>query len=423
MKKMKGTFMRVTKRLMTAATVSTLALALVACAPDDGGSETPTTEDSQSEEPTEAEAGAEGGDAEPIDIGIIYSKTGPLAAYGENYIQALHAGIDYATDGTGIAGGYEINFTIVDDGGDASKAVTAFKDMVGEGVPIIAGTTDSGIAMQLAPLAEQNQTVFIGGPAATDPITGINGYTFRSGRQTLQDVATAGSFLTDLEGSNILVLAQDTAFGAGNVAAVESVLGAKGANVDSLKVPEGATEFTPFAQQLIDADPDLLFVAWAGETTGAMWQALDQQGVFDALTVTTGLANEATFGAYGDAGTGISFLNHYFAGAGNNPVEDAMIELLEASGGTADIFSPDGFNAALMIVHALEEGAVTPDAVVAALEGWSFDGPKGPMQIRASDHALIQPMFRVKLTNEGGEWVPELIGTASGDEVAPPEAG
>jgi hypothetical protein len=32
------------------------------------------------------------------------------------------------------------------------------------------------------------------GPAAADAITGINEYTFRSGRQSAQDVATAGTF-------------------------------------------------------------------------------------------------------------------------------------------------------------------------------------------------------------------------------------
>ena len=37
----------------------------------------------------------------------------------------------------------------------------------------------------------------VGGPAATDALTGINDYTFRSGRQTYQDVATAGTFLDD----------------------------------------------------------------------------------------------------------------------------------------------------------------------------------------------------------------------------------
>ena len=50
------------------------------------------------------------------------------------------------------------------------------------------GTGSSGVALQMAPLAAQNQVLYISGPAASDAITGINKYTFRAGRQTYQDV-------------------------------------------------------------------------------------------------------------------------------------------------------------------------------------------------------------------------------------------
>ena len=64
-----------------------------------------------------------------------------------------------------------------DDGGDPAKAVTAAKQYIGQGVKIVAGTTDSGVASQLAPLAEQNKILYIDGPAATDKITGANRHT------------------------------------------------------------------------------------------------------------------------------------------------------------------------------------------------------------------------------------------------------
>src|SRR5690606_34274213 len=113
----------------------------------------------------------------------------------------------------------------------------------------------------------------------------INDYTFRSGRQSVQDVATAGQFVKDLDGSRVLVFAQDNAFGQGNVAAVEDVLGAEGAEVSEILVPEDVTEFTPFARQIVDAQPDLVFVAWAGANAGSMWQALEQQGAFEAAPI------------------------------------------------------------------------------------------------------------------------------------------
>ncbi len=276
--------------------------------------------------------------------------------------------------------------------------------------------------MAVAEQAEQNKVLYISGPAAADALTGLNEYTFRSGRQTSQDVATAGTFLDDLNGKKITVFAQNTAFGQGNEAGVKAILGAKGANVDSILVAEDVTEFTPFAQQLLAGQPDLVFVAWAGATSGAMWQALVQQGVFDAVPVVTGLGDAATFGAFGEASDKIQFLNYYFPGANDYEVNTAMIDLVTEAGGDPDLFTPDGFNAALMIVHAIKEGHDDVDAMISALEGYTFDGPKGTLTVRAGDHALLQEMYQVKLIKDGDAYVPELIAAVPAEEVAPAEA-
>ena len=402
----KGTHMRVTKKLLLGSVVVTAALALAACAPSgdpDNGSTEP-------------------GGLSEVTVGIVTSESGPLAGYGKQYLDAFKAGLDYATDGTGEIDGTTINVEYRDDAGDPDKAVTAVKELIGSGVNIIAGTASSGVALAVAEQAEQNKVLYISGPAAADAITGINDYTFRSGRQSAQDVATAGTFLDDIEGRTVTVFAQDNAFGQGNVAAVQAILGGQGATVNSVLVAEDATEFTPFAQQVLAGAPDLVFVAWAGATSGAMWQAMSQQGVMDEIPVVTGLGDSATFGAYGEASEKISFLNHYFPGAPDNDVNTAMVEAIEEAGGTPDLFSPDGFNAAIMIVHAIESGQGDVDAMVAALEGFEFEGPKGSMTVRASDHALIQEMYQVKLVAKDGTFVPELVDTVSADDVAPAEA-
>lgn len=397
--------MRVTKKLLLGSVAATAALALAACAPTAPGGES-----------------TEGAGPTEVTVGIVTSESGPLAGYGRQYLDAFEAGLDYATDGTGEIDGTAINVEYRDDAGDPDKAVTAVKELIGEGVNIIAGTASSGVALAVAEQAAQNQVLYISGPAAADAITGINEYTFRSGRQSAQDVATAGTFLDDIEGKTVAVFGQDNAFGQGNVAAVEAILGGKGATITPVLVAEDVTEFTPFAQQVLAAAPDLVFVAWAGATSGAMWQAMSQQGVLDEIPVVTGLGDAATFGAYGEASEKINFLNHYFPGAPDNDVNTAMVEAIEEAGGTPDLFSPDGFNAAIMIVQAIREGKGDVDAMVAALEGFEFEGPKGTMTVRESDHALIQEMYQVRLVADGGSFVPELVDTVAADEVAPAEA-
>jgi branched-chain amino acid transport system substrate-binding protein len=368
--------------------------------------------------PQEAANGPAGDDT-PYKVGIVYSETGALASYGQQYKEGFEAGLKYATKGTGKVGNHPVDVTWTDDAGDPTKAVPAVTNLIGQGVKVIAGSTSSGVAVQVAPLAKDNKVLFISGPAASDAVTGVNKYTFRSGRQSLQDVLTASTFIGDLTGKKVLVFAQDSAFGQANVAAVTTVLGGKGAAVSKILVPAADTVFTTWAAQALAAKPDMIFVAWAGTTAPAMWQALDQQGVLASTTVVTGLDIRASWPTFGAAGAKISFLVHYFDGASSNAAVDALHSSL--GGKPIDLFHGDGFTAAQMIVHALEADGADVDKMVKALEGWSFDGIKGKYTVRPEDHALLQPMFQTKLVADGaGGFKAQLVKAVAPEAVAPP---
>ena len=370
--------------------------------------------------PGQAGGGGEGGADGPHKVGLVYSKSGPLAPYGEQYKAGFEVGLDHATDGTGEVDGQKVEISEKDDAGDPSKAVSAATDLIGEDNQIIAGSTASGAALQVAPLAKDNEILFISGPAAVDGVTGANDYTFRSGRQTYQDVATAGTMLGDVDGKEITVLAQDSAFGTANIDAVKSVLGEKGAKVTEIEAPAGANDFTPFATKIKSQSPDLLFVAWAGDNASSMWSTLSQQGVFEETKVVTGLDIKATHSLFGEAGTKIDFLSHFFEGAGDNEEYTALEEGLKEEGHEVDLFSTDGFVAAQMVVRAIEEGEGDVDAMVAGLEGWTFESPKGEMEIREEDHALLQPMYTVSLEKDGKDFTPVREDIIPAEDVAPP---
>jgi branched-chain amino acid transport system substrate-binding protein len=356
--------------------------------------------------------------AAPVNVGLVYSKTGLLGGYGAEYADGFAAGLEYATGGTGMVNGHKIVVTERDDAGDPAKAVAAAKDLVGQGYKIIAGATSSGVALQLAPLAAENHILFISGPAAADAITGNNRYTFRSGRQTYQDVATAAAVVGNVRGKKILVLAQDTAFGQANFKGVEAILGTeRGASVSNLYVPLSANDFAPFAQKIKDAKPDLLFVAWAGATGTALWKTLDEQGVFESTKIVTGLADRASYPSFQPVEAKLNFLSYYFYQAPKTKQNDYLIAALKKQNKVPDLFDPDGFVAAQMIVRAIEKSDGSDvDKMVAALDGWTFDAPKGRETVRAQDHAMLQPMYIAKLN--GSE--PQLLRTLDASSVAPP---
>ena len=354
-----------------------------------------------------------------VKFGLIYSQTGLLASYGKEYLDGFNIGLKYVTNGTGKVSGHKVVVNVNDDAGDPTKAVSIAKDLIGQGYHIIGGSASSGVALQVAPIAEQNKVLFISGAAATDAITGKNKYTFRSGRQSIQDVFTAKAMIGDVTGKKVLVFAQDTAFGTGNVAAVKSVF--TGATVSQLLVPASANDFTPFAKQARDAKAEMIFVAWAGTTAQSMWQAMGQQGAVDSSTVVTGLAEKATWSIFGSAGSKISLLAHYFEGAASNAAATYLIGEEKKAGSFSDLFTPDGFVTAQLLARAIEkaDGDTNVDAMITALEGYSFLAPKGQQTVRAGDHAMLQPMFIAKLSQSGSDYTATLVKTLSAQDTAP----
>src|SRR5713101_6872052 len=125
--------------------------------------------------------------AKSVNVAFIYPKTGGLAAFGQEEFDGFQAGLAYTA---GKCGGYAINPTYIDDATNPATAIDAFKSEVGQGVKIIAGTGSSGIALQLGPLAAQNNVLYIAGAAAADAITGLNRNTFRAGRQRCRTFLT-----------------------------------------------------------------------------------------------------------------------------------------------------------------------------------------------------------------------------------------
>jgi branched-chain amino acid transport system substrate-binding protein len=162
-----------------------------------------------------------------------------------------------------------------------------------------------------------------------------------------------------------------------------------------------------------------LFVAWAGTTGSALFKTLDDQGVFESTKVVTGLADRAAYPSFAPVEKKLTFLSYYFYQAPKTKANDYLIDALKKQGKVPDLFDPDGFVAAEMIVRAIEKSDGTDvDKMVAALDGWSFDAPKGRETIRAGDHAMLQPMYIAKLS--GSE--PQLLRTLDPSAVAPPVA-
>ena len=352
-------------------------------------------------------------------VGIVYSRTGLLSAYGAEYVEGLKYGIQYATKGTGMVNGKKINLTYADDATDPATGVSQMKTMIGQGDTIIAGATSSGVALQEAPIAAQNHVLFISGPAASDAITGLNKYTFRSGRQTYQDVATRRP--------TSAVAARTSSSSRRTPPSARQLR--RGEGDHRRQGPHGDPDLRAALGDRHDAVRPAGEAGEAGPALRGMGR-LDRPGhvvgsrpagrVLEVQSIVTGLAERATYPSYGPAVGKIQFISHYLYQAPSNKVNTWLVTQMRKKSQFPDLFTPDGFVAGQMIVHALQVGDGNVDKMIPALEGWTFLAPKGWQAIRPQDHAMLQPMFRVSLSQVGKVWTAKVLGTANAYQTAPP---
>lgn len=384
--------------------------------------------------PTEAptEAPTEVPLGEPLKIGVLSDLSGGLQLFGNEMWNGLQLGFEYATDGTLVAGNRPIELIIKDDTSNVDTATAAARELIeSDGVEILIGNTSSALALQVQQIALENDVVYFAAPAASADITGknFNDHTFRVCRNAAQDGLTMAAWSLENVGKNYLILAEDYAFGKATAAGFQAAFGALGATfltTDPIFAPSDTTDFTSYIQQVKDAQPDGLVLIWATNTSGTiLFQQLADQGVAGEIPFITGFSSNDTIKLLDAGFVGATGLIVYHYTIPQTEVNAWLVQHHnEKFGGNPDLFSECGFATAQAVVAALEatHGDTSSEALIGALEGLTFEGPKGTYTIRPEDHQALASMYIVKLVSvdDADEKFFELVKEVSGEESAPP---
>lgn len=373
---------------------------------------------------------ATGATAQTKDIRIahVYSKTGPLEAYGKQTQTGFMMGLDYATGGTMMVAGRKLTVIERDDQGKPdvgkSQLAAAYGD---DNADIAVGPSSSGVALALLPVAEEYKKVLLVEPAVADSITGDkwNRYIFRTGRNSSQD-AIANAVALDKPGVTITTLAQDYAFGRDGVKAFkESIKKAK--LIDGEFLPTSTTDFTAGAQRLIDKLKDqpgrkVIWILWAG--AGNPFKIADLDLKRYGIEIATGGNILPAMAAYKNF-PGMEGATYYYFGIPKNPVNEWLVaNHYKQFKAPPDFFTAGGMSAAIAVVEALKktQGATASDKLIAAMEGLAFETPKGRMVFRKEDHQAMQSMyhFRIKADPAFAWGVPELVREIKPEEMDVP---
>lgn len=383
-------------------------------------------------QPTTAPTAAGGS----IKVGLLTDRSGVVAIYGPMLEQGFDLGLQYATDGTMQVAGKKIEVLIRDTQSKPDVGTQLARELIEkDGAKILVGVPNSATALAISGVAKENKVIYIAEPAASPDLTGaqFNEYTFRTSRTSVQDALTMGAALKDL-GKKFVQIAQEGAFGRGSAQAFYNVVKANGGtfvvndndkDFGGVYAPPETTDFTSYLNKLLDSKADVVIVTWSGAGFVPLFQQMQQLGVFKTMTVATGMGDNQTMKAgYGTAigSVGVSVYHYTLP---KNKVNDWLVEQhMKKYNAPPDLFTAGGFAAAQLVVESLKKtnGAVDAATLIKAMEGLSFESPKGTFTIRPEDHVALQPLYLVKLTNVTDPQFKffDLVKEFKGTETAPP---
>ena len=362
-----------------------------------------------------------------IRIAHVYSKTGPLEAYGKQTQTGLMMGLNYATGGTMMVGGKKIVVIEKDDQfkPDVAKSLlaAAYAD---EKVDLAVGTTGSPSALAMLPVAEEYKKILLVEPAVADSITGDkwNKYIFRTGRNSSQD-AISNAVALDAAGTSIVTLAQDNAFGKDGVKAFKGAV-KKAKVVYEEYLPAATTDFTAAGQRIIDKLKDqpgkkVVWIIWAG---GNPFKIADMDLKRYGIEIATGGNILPAMVAYKQF-PGMEGGAYYYFGIPKNKVNEWLVARHYSQfKAPPDFFTAGGMAAGIAVVEALKKtnGDTNTNKLIAAMEGMSFETPKGKMTFRKEDHQAMQDMYHFKIkVDPAFAWgVPELVREIKASEMDVP---
>ena len=337
-------------------------------------------------------------------------------------------GLEYATDGTMEIDGRPLEIIIKDTQFKPDIARAVLEEAYGDDEVLIAvGGTSSGVSMGLLPIAEEYERILLVEPAVADSLTGpdSNRYVFKTSRNSSMDMQAQALALNPDENLYVATLAEDYAFGQDGIAAFAAALDGTGATIVTQEfVPQGTTDYTAAAERMFAALKDqpgrkviLIYVAGGGNPMGKIQSMQpDRYGI----EISTGGHILAVLPTYKEV-PGMEGAIYYYYEMPSNPINDWLVTEHFARHDTPpDFFTAGGMAAALAVVEALNTAeSIETEALIAAMEGMTWETPKGSMTFRPEDHQALQSMYHFKIrVDEDVAWaIPELVREITSDEM------
>ena len=347
----------------------------------------------------------------PYKVGFMLPYTGTFAKLGKFIDEGFRL---YVEQKGGKLGGRAVTFLQVDDESKPESATDNMNRLVGrEKVDVVVGTVHSGVAMAMAKVARDTNTMLVipnaGANEATGPLCAP--HIFRTSFSNWQTSFPMGKVVADAGHKNVVTISWRYAAGQQMVEAFKegyAKAGSGGKIVEELYLPFPEVEFQALLTRIASLKPDAVFSFFAGGGAVKFVKDYAAAGLKDKIPLYgSGFLTDGTIEAQGEAANGIKTTLHY-ADNLDNPANKAFSEAFKKkSGQDADVYAVQGFDSANLLdigMTAAGGDAAARDKMVAAMAAAKIDSPRGPISFSKA-HNVVQNFYLREVRNGRNEFI------------------
>ncbi|HWP20062.1 MAG TPA: ABC transporter substrate-binding protein [Burkholderiaceae bacterium] len=337
-----------------------------------------------------------------IKVGLMLPYTGTYAALGT----AIENGFRlYVQEQGGKLAGKDIEYFKVDDESDPAKAPeNANKLVKRDQVDVLIGTVHSGVAMGMAKVAKDNNTLLIVPNAGADAITGplCAPNIFRTSFSNWQPAYAMGLVAAEQRKHKTAVtLTWKYAAGEESVRGFKEGFEAKGGKVlKELYLPFPNVEFQALLTEIASLKPDAVYVFFAGGGAVKFVKDYAAAGLKDRIPLYgAGFLTDGTLEAQGEAANGLFTTLHYADDLTNPKDREFRLAYAKTFKLQPDVYAVQGYDAAQLLAAGLKaaNGDIkNRDALIKGMEQAKINSPRGPFSMSKA-HNPVQDIYLRKV--------------------------
>lgn len=355
---------------------------------------------------------------ETVKLGLIDIYSGGFAFIADTIRNGFQIAIDEANQAGGL-NGRKFELVTADMGGQVEKAVTeARRMMLEEKIRFVTVGIHSGAAVAVGNLAKEQKALVIGGFATTKRLTGESGHRYvgRANLSTVEIGRVMAAYLKDKpEIKRVATIAPDYEYGQHFIADFLAHLKVVRPDVTVVRQewPKlGATDFAAHVTAMQAQPVDLVVNGGFGADLANFLKAARDFGLFEGKTLfmTHGL-DLTKIGTLKDSlpNNTVATVWYPFYAIDSAKSKSFAADMEKRMNSYPTGSAPVGYVAGKMLVEAIRKaGSDDVEKVIDAMGGVQFEGPTGPVKVRACDNMALYNFYIGKVKRDAS--LPDGIG-------------